>query len=295
MKDRLYHTTDRTFEIVECKQCRLVRLEPRPTAAEIASYYPDRYWFTPDGLPGRLEETYRRFVLRDHLSFARQALANSDGAGYVLDVGCGNGLLLSLLPYRKIVGLDSSRNALSMAWRHNGAPGVCADLTHAPLPDGSCSVITMFHVLEHLSEPVKALEAARRLLTRGGRLVVQVPNASCWQFMFFGENWNGIDAPRHLYTYRQRDIENLLEFSGFEVVRRKHFCLRDNPAGMATSIAPGLDPMARRVRGIPEGALMRLLKDAGYLGLVLACLPFTAIEAACGAGSTVMLEARLKA
>ena len=35
---------------------------------------------------------------------------------------------------------------------------------------------------------------------------------------------------------------------GFEVLRRKYFSLRDNPAGLATSLAPGLDPMARRIR-----------------------------------------------
>ena len=71
----------------------------------------------------------------------------------------------------------------------------------------------------------------------------------------FGEHWNGVDVPRHLVNYRQRDLEHLLEHCGFEVVRRKHFSLRDNPAGFASSIAPGLDPMARRVRKMRESRL----------------------------------------
>ncbi len=125
--------------------------------------------------------------------------------------------------------------------------------------------------------------------------MIQVPNASCWQFLFFGDKWNGIDVPRHLFNYRQRDLENLLDFCGFEVMRRKHFSLRDNPAGMATSIAPELDPMARRVRQVREHPVMRLLKDAVYFGLTLASIPFTIIEAACGCGSTIMVEARKKA
>jgi hypothetical protein len=79
---------------------------------------------------------------------------------------------------------------------------------------------------------------------------------------------------------------------GFEVVRRKYFSLRDNPAGLASSLAPALDPMARRVRRLPESAGARLAKDLVYLALVVAALPFTLLEAAFGAGSTVMIEAR---
>jgi SAM-dependent methyltransferase len=153
----------------------------------------------------------------------------------------------------------------------------------------------MFHVLEHLHEPVSYLRSARDLLVPGGRLVIQVPNASSWQFLMFGEHWNGVDVPRHLVNYRQRDLEHLLDYCGFEVVRRKHFSLRDNPAGFASSIAPALDPMARRVRKLSETSTMKLVKDVLYFGIVLAALPFTLFEAACGAGSTIMLEARKKA
>src|SRR5579871_5954460 len=111
----------------------------------------------------------------------------------------------------------------------------------------------------------------------------------------FGEHWNGVDVPRHLVNYRQRDLEHLLDYCGFEVVRRKHFSLRDNPAGFASSIAPYLDPMARRVRKTRETAGAKLAKDLMYFALVVAALPFTVAEAACGAGSTIMVEARKKA
>ena len=52
--------------------------------------------------------------------------------------------------------------------------------------------------------------------------------------------------------------------------------------------------MARRVRRVAEGAASRLSKDLLYLALVVAALPFTILEAAFGAGSTVMIEARRK-
>jgi hypothetical protein len=152
----------------------------------------------------------------------------------------------------------------------------------------------MFQVLEHLYQPASYLDAARELLAPEGRLIVQVPNVACWQFLLLGDHWNGIDVPRHLLDFRLADLEALLEKCGFEVLRRKHFSLRDNPTGMASSLAPRLDPTARRLRHVPESSSVRLWKDAMFLALAVACLPFTLLEAACRAGSTVMVEARKK-
>jgi len=296
--DRLYHTTDQTFLVVECKNCRLIRLEPRPTPKELARYYPTEYWYEPaHDQTSQVEEAYRRFFLRDHVNFVLHALESCPEHGLIVDVGCGGGLFLRLLSERgfPVLGLERSLSAAQSAWRRNRVAVVCGDLGDSPIVRGSCSAVTMFHVLEHVYDPVSALRTVRDLLMPGGRLVIQVPNASCWQFLMFGEHWNGVDVPRHLVNYRQRDLENVLEYCGFEVVRRKHFSLRDNPAGFASSIAPGLDPMARRVRKIRESSFVKLVKYLLYFAILLASLPFTLFEAACGAGSTIMVEARKKA
>ncbi len=295
--DRLFRTTDKHFEVVECRGCGLLRLFPRPPREELARYYPDGYWNAPRGtLAERIEESYRRFVLGDHVAFVRRALEDAGEAGPVLDVGCGSGLFLRMLKEQgsAVVGLDLSVRAASIAWRSNGVPCFSGDLTRAPLADGSCSAVTMFHVLEHLENPAEHLCAAHRLLRPCGRIIVQVPNAACWQFILFGENWRGIEVPRHLIDFRACDLENLLHYCGFEVVRRKHFSLRDNPACFATSVAPALDPIVRRIRGAAERAAVRFMKDMLYFAIVAAAVPFTALEAACRAGATVMMEARKK-
>ena len=293
--DRLYGTTQSEFQIEECEQCGLLRLSPAPAAEDLHRYYPAQYWYAPDrSAAAGLEERYRRLVLGDHVRFAGRAMAASGIDGPVLDVGCGGGLFPRLLRERGYagMGLDSSPEAASVAWHINGVPVLCGDLAQAPLGAGSCAGITMFHVLEHLYDPRAYLTAAHRLLKPNGRLIVQVPNAASWQFRLLGPRWNGVDAPRHLTDFRACDIEALLAESGFEVLRRKYFSLRDNPAGLATSLAPALDPMARRVRGIAETPAIRLTKDLIYFTLLAAAVPFTLLEAACRAGSTIMIEAR---
>ena len=295
--DRLYRTTRRQFQVVACAACGLLRLDPPPAAAELGDYYPANYWFAPDkSAAGTLEETWRRLVLRDHVNFVARALAQAGAHGPVLDVGCGGGLFLGMLRERghAVIGLDSSADAARIAWSRNGVPAIRASLESAPFPAASCAAVTMFHVLEHLYDVRPYLRAAGALLAPNGRLIVQVPNAGCWQYRLLGRAWNGLDVPRHLYDFRARDLEAMLDRCGFEVLRRKHFSLRDNPAGMASSLAPGLDPMARRVRRVDEGAAGKLVKDLLYFALLSASLPFTLAEAAFRAGSTIMLEARVR-
>jgi SAM-dependent methyltransferase len=294
--DRLYHTTIKPFLVVECSGCHLIRLSPWPEPSDLKLYYPQNYWFAPEpNAAASLEERYRRFVLRDHVSFVVGALKNV-ARGPVLDVGCGGALFGRLLRERGFacLGLDSSPQAALVGWKHNTVPMTVSDFAQAPFAEESFAAITMFHVLEHLYEPAAYLQAAARCLRADGRLIVQVPNADCWQFLLLGEAWNGVDVPRHLVNYKTADMDALLETAGFEVVRHKFFSLRDNPAGLASSLAPGLDPMARRIRHPGESGSGRLLKDLLYFAIVTASLPFTLLEAACRAGSTVMIEARKK-
>jgi len=292
--DRLYGATKREFQLVACEGCGLMRLAPQPAPQELSHYYPQNYWYVPDAsLAAQVEESYRRLVLRDHVRFVSRALVECGEKGPLLDVGCGGALLPRMLRERgfSAMGLDSSPEAAALAWNTNGVPVVCGDLEHVPLPSGICAAVTMFHVLEHVYDPRAYLESARELLRPHGRLIVQVPNAASWQFRLLGPRWNGVDVPRHLTDFRVSDLEALLSAAGFKVLRRKHFSWRDNPAGLASSLAPTLDPMARRVRGVRETSSRKLLKNLAYFALLVAAVPFTLLEAACHAGSTIMLEA----
>jgi len=289
--DRLYRTTEKRFTIVECSDCGLLRLKPMPDPEELKTFYPEQYWWEADNsIGGRLGDLYRRFVLNDHVKFVTSAM---EAPGPVLDIGCGGGLLVEALSDQGygVLGADTSVKAAQVCLNRAQVPAVCASLPHLPFREQSFGGVTMFHVLEHLYDPFAAIEAATHLLAPGGRLVIQTPNADCWQLMLLGQHWSGLDIPRHLYDFRAEDLEALLAGCGFEVRRVKRFSLRDNPAGLATSFFPQLEPVARRARRVNEGPALGLLKNAIYLALTVAAVPFAVLEAAGGAGSTVMIEA----
>lgn len=292
-RDRLFGIAPGEFSLVECSGCGLVRLDPFPAPEELGSFYRGNYWFAGgESAAGRLEETYRRVVLRDHVAFAAGSVR---APGTILDVGCSGGLFLRMMRDRgfpDVLGLDFSADAARVAREKNGIRVLVGDLREAAIPEGGCSLVTMYHVLEHLLDPAAYLCAAGRLMRPDGRLIVQVPDRGCWEAGMLGVNWTGLDVPRHIHVFRSRDLRRLLEKCGFEVVREKHFSLRDHPAGLATGLFPSLDPVARAIRQTDSSGSVRLAKDLVYFAVTLGALPFTLVEAMFGKGSSVMMEAR---
>jgi SAM-dependent methyltransferase len=285
------------FLIVECKGCRMVRLYPRPDPEELRRFYPlQEPADALGGAPGFWKQLLRRFLFRDHVAFVRRALGEVPGGGPVLDVNCSTGLFLRELhlPQHRMVGLDFSADSAWTAWARNAVPAVCGALPSAPFPAGTFSLITMFQVLEHLYDPSVYIEAAAQLLRPDGRLIVQVLNASSWQFLLLGERWSGLDIPRHLLFFKEEDLVNLLEFCGFEIVRQMRFSLKEDPLLLATSLAPGLSPEVRRLRGTDENQVAAIAKSVLFGLLWLLALPVAALESACHGGATVTMEARLK-
>jgi len=273
----------------------MIRLYPRLNPEELRRFYPAQAQ-PEDGSPGFWKKLLRRFLFLDHVRFVRSALDEVPGDRPVLDVGCGAGLFLRELnlPQQRMVGLDFSVNAAATAWGRNAVPAICGALPSAPFPPGTFAAITMFQVLEHLYDPSVYIEAAARLLCPEGRLIVQVPNAGSWQFLLLGERWSGLDIPRHLLLFRSDDLENLLVYCGFEIVRRKRFSLRDDPLTLATSLAPGLNPDVRRARGADENQAATVVKHLLFGLLWLIALPIAVLESSCCGGATLTVEARLK-
>ena len=292
--DRLFRTTDKTFSMARCGSCRVSFLSPPPPPDELAAYYPKGYWLGPGvgarGLRGKLTEVYRRVVLRDHLKFVGRIVREQRERGTevrILDLGCGDGSFLAALGEESCVGLDMSADALAAA-RARGLAVVHGDPTGCSLPDGSFSLVTMFHMLEHVASPQPVLATAKRLLREDGDLVVQVPNTRSWQAGLFGLRWANLDVPRHLVNYSDRSLVSTLQRSGFSVLRQTYFSLRDNPTAFASSICPGLYPPGRMSRGEGGG----WWSDLAYLGLTGLALPFCLVESACGRGGAIMVQAR---
>jgi 2-polyprenyl-3-methyl-5-hydroxy-6-metoxy-1,4-benzoquinol methylase len=273
-----------------------------PGDKEIADFYPEQYWWN-SAKPGaltRLESIYRKLALRGHVSFIQRAAGARRGAD-LLDVGCGSGTLLGLLKKRGFhsTGLDFSAEAADVAERENGVRVIVGSLKQAALPERSFDIVTLFHVMEHVTDPRQVLSEVSRILKSDGVLVLQVPNIDSLQFRAFGAKWYGLDIPRHVIDYSRKAITGLLNDCGFAPVRIKHFNLRDNAPALVSSLFPSLDPVSRGVRQrkhrVRDSTIAAWSRRLAYLFLVVCAYPFVILESAFGRGATVMIEARKRA
>ena len=300
--DRLFRTTEKRFDLAECARCGSRFLADIPPLEELAGYYPSDYWAGPTDqdthkqAQGGLLEAYRRYVLRDHVRFVGSVVNGLRQRGAftrMLDVGCGDGSFLEALGERSAIGMDYSMSALR-AVRARGFQGIRGTLSECPFADGTFSLVTAFHFLEHVHPVAPILDSIKRLLAPGGEIVLQGPNARSWQARILGRYWAGYDVPRHLINYTDLTLSEVLSKSGFEVIALNQQCARDNPTAFANSLVPGLYPPARLCRGGKATGFGAAVANLGYLGITVAAMPFSWLEAAMGRGASVMVHARPK-
>ena len=283
-----------------CSNCGLLFLDEKLLSSQLENFYPSGYWWLSGGLSGRLERFYREWMVRsDQLRFTCQVLNPVIGLR-LLDIGCGSGTFVKMARQAGLdaMGLEISPEALKIARKEvskNMIVGSEKELLESNL---AFDAITLFHSLEHMTEPFQFLKRLKRLLKPEGSLIVQVPNAGSLQARIFGSKWYGLDCPRHLYNYTLFSLFQLLGGAGFRVRSVRYFSLRDNAAAIVSSMFPFLDPMSNRVkRGGKNrrfGKVFRRLTDIAYFLLLCMAQPLAIGEALIGRGGTLTVWATLE-
>jgi ubiquinone/menaquinone biosynthesis C-methylase UbiE len=186
----------------------------KPTDKSVADYYDN------SGYYGQ-----RKFLVERAVNYARvkSVLGEMRSAAplSLLDVGCGNGMFLLGMRQR---GWQSFGTEIAPAFHLQDQAAEFikkGELKNIDFPDNFFDVITMWHSLEHVNDPLGYLIKARRILKNDGVLVVEVPNFQSWQARFFKKNWFGLDVPRHLFHFSPKSITNFLLRAGFKEIRIK--------------------------------------------------------------------------
>jgi SAM-dependent methyltransferase len=217
------------FERVVCQSCDMAFHRYVPDEQLASTLYGS--WISPAQIEAFEQDHHRHdpnitfsmaAQLIKHLLRLRQLLDRNAGEPMrVLDFGCGDGAFLNLahLFGVKAYGVDASATRLRRAER----PGITVVASLAELDalaTGPMDAITLFEVLEHVSDPLGLLVELRRRLRPSGILIVEVPDC------------HGIPAaPRTFQEFH--DVQPLEHSNHFSPLTLRAMCGRAGYAPIA--------------------------------------------------------------
>jgi|SRR3989338_953182 len=235
----LYLTHDRMFDISgeyrvkKCKKCLLLFIDPQPTAAALNQHYPSKKYYSYTVSQKRnVFGVLRSYLVKNYYKpnliasiFSKlvknvPAMPSYKKNGKILDIGCGTGDTLILLQELgwEAYGIEIDNNAVKTA-RKRGLTRVQLG-THKDIfkfPDNYFDSIRLYHVIEHLDDPLTCLELIHKKLKRDGELILGTPNYSSLTSKIFGKYWYNLDIPRHEFVFSPRNLQELVKKSGFKI------------------------------------------------------------------------------
>lgn len=268
MPDRLFYREE-FFTVVECDDCGLGFVNPRPTIAEIQKHYPSEYY---QGPPAESHERYLKRRFTAEASYLK-ALENGKDRRKLLDVGCANGDFPRFMAAR---GWDVEGVEISDASKRITDFRVYTEeFDKIPVHAACYDAVTAWAVLEHVHDPMAYFRKASEVVKKGGLFVFLVPNfASVASRHLFCE-----DVPRHLYFYTRETVRRYLEKTGFTLEKEDNgrkvyklapynwlgFMVRTRILGKMYGYedVPLTSKEFRRVRGLRNG-FVTAMKYAAY-------------------------------
>jgi cyclopropane fatty-acyl-phospholipid synthase-like methyltransferase len=200
------------LKILKCDSCGLVFLESFDHIDE--NYYESSNMFIKDKdtkeephLSENEMDNARRFKLLKKMASGKR----------VMDFGCGNGGFLDKIKdsCKECAGVEKDLNYYAKFNRDKRIK-IYSGLDEIK---GKFDVITLFHVLEHLKDPVKVLKELALFLNKGGIIVIEIPNANdallsiydCDAFSKF-TYWSP-----HLFLFDNNTLKKTIELAGLKV------------------------------------------------------------------------------
>ena len=187
-------------------------LVTQPIPSEIGKYYESEEYISHTDnsktLIDKLYQIVRKYTLKNKLNLINSF--NTDGKN-LLDIGCGTGDFLNICNRRKwnVTGIEPNKRArnISISKKINTLEDI------EKVENKTFDVITLWHVLEHVTNVYEYIENIKKLLKPNGVIIVAVPNYKSYDAEYYKEHWAAFDVPRHIWHFSKLSIKKIfLEF-----------------------------------------------------------------------------------
>lgn len=253
-----HHLTQRPFAIIRCTTCGFHFTNPRPSPSELGHYYSSDTYISHNnsggGVVAKLYYWARRRALHGKLKTIRRL---TDGRS-LLDYGCGAGTFLAHMHRNgfRVKGIEPNDAARQTA-TYNGSLVVVPSLS--ALHGETFSVITLWHVLEHVHDLPETLTKLRSSLDPNGVLVIAVPDLTSWDAGHYAQHWAALDVPRHLSHFRPEDMQRLAQAHGLRIRSTQRLWLDAFYISMLSEKYRGRRPVLSLLLGCVVGCYSNLV------------------------------------
>lgn len=203
-----------------CGICQVVFFSPMPMSAELKAFYSDGYHddYSRSTMASLPFDRSRYQLLEKIIEDVRPSLLMTSNRA-LLDVGCGVGGFLGVARQAgwTVTGTELTQAAVERAREKLGncvLEGDVSDLCFSRTYD----LITSYHVIEHLLEPVKMLQRCYQLLSSQGALFIETPNINSLGARVRGAEWSHIIPPEHVVYFSPCSMQYALRKAGFNRV-----------------------------------------------------------------------------
>jgi SAM-dependent methyltransferase len=295
---RLASTSDRRlsarlqYPLERCLSCGTARIASRGRLEESPLLYASGVYSLGQTRLDAAIEPLRRLGDHDRM----RVLGRLPRGARIFEVGAGDGRVLSALGRAgyEVAGSEPSARYAD-ACRERGLNVVELRVEELDLEEGSQGAVLLWHVLEHLGDPVAALRRIHRWLAPGGELVVAVPNLASLQAKIGRDRWFQQDIPRHRILFTKLGLVALVERCGFDPGWTTTRLIDQNLLGMWQTLLN----LVTHERDVLFRALKRQPVSARDLALTLAAAPVLApiavglelVAGVCGRGGSVVVRA----
>lgn len=216
-RDFRYNSCEQTFNIVKCEACDFKFLSARPSEKNIDIFYKKNFHN-----PGN---TFSYGIIRPFFNLVQrgviQRIKSYKKGGRILDIGCGNGHILSLLANYgyDVYGVEPSSEAVDYFPLSIKDRIFNKRIQECGFEDNFFDFVLMFQSLEHIHNLNALFDEIKRIIKPDGYMWIQVPNDDFFESRLFAQYYYNLEVPRHLYFFNRKSLCNVLRKEGFDNIK----------------------------------------------------------------------------
>src|SRR3989344_8860134 len=216
----------KNYQLIDCLKCGLV--SPNVDFAKLGNHdvYDDEAYIKATYIEIMNTYNYRKKTLApERFNYILEKTKIAKNKIKLLDVGCGPGYLLSYLKDNgiKYKGLELADFLVKICKQKK------LNVEKANLNNelhSSYNVITLFDVLEHLSDPVSLFKVLNKKLTKNGFILAYTPNIHSLSFLLMKEKQNNLYPFQHICFFDKQSLDYLAKKNGFKIYSIDYFGLK---------------------------------------------------------------------